>query len=275
MSAEQPARVAELYNTVWSDDAPVYEVVRHSQGPRDSDSLYGALGELGVTPQSTVLDLGSRDAYYSLEIAQRFGCRVIGIDPVPLHRDQALTAIREAGLEGRVEPLVAAAEELPLADGAVTHVWCRDTLNHVELARGLPECRRVLAPGGRMLVYQTFAGPAMEPKEVSRLCSAMAFVLENMQPAFFERAAQKAGFVVERAWVVGGEFREANLESEFAERDLTADLLAVSRLNRRYAELERTFGRAKVEATWADCVWIPYHLIGKLEGRVYTLARAG
>jgi ubiquinone/menaquinone biosynthesis C-methylase UbiE len=50
--------------------------------------------------------------------------------------------------------LEAAIESLPLEDGSVAHVWCRDVLNHVRLREALSECFRALRLGGRMLVYQ-------------------------------------------------------------------------------------------------------------------------
>jgi SAM-dependent methyltransferase len=41
---------------------------------------------------------------------------------------------------------------LPLGHGSVDLVWCSETIEHVADALGLlEECRRVLAPGGRLL----------------------------------------------------------------------------------------------------------------------------
>ena len=49
-----------------------------------------------------MLDVGSRDAGHALELAKRFGCRCVAIDPVTLHRQQMRQTIDGTGLGDQV-----------------------------------------------------------------------------------------------------------------------------------------------------------------------------
>ena len=154
-----------LYNDIWSSTSELEERCKESLNPRGSDMLYEHFASFSPTVQSEVIDIGCRDATYAIELAKRFGCRVLGIDPAPIHIERARKNIAEAGLAERVRAELAGIEGLPAAAGSLDLIWCRDVLNHVDLQRGLAECARVLKPGGHMLVYQTFATEALEARE--------------------------------------------------------------------------------------------------------------
>jgi ubiquinone/menaquinone biosynthesis C-methylase UbiE len=65
-------------------------------------------------------------------------------------------ARRVDGLEWRV----GGAESLPLPDASVTAVWAISTFHHWDdPAAGLGEIRRVLAPGGRMILAERLVPP--------------------------------------------------------------------------------------------------------------------
>jgi len=61
---------------------------------------------------------------------------------------------------------VASALELPFADGSFTTVVCSQVIEHLLSDRVLPECARVLAPGGEMIVgtvdYGSWQWPTIE-----------------------------------------------------------------------------------------------------------------
>jgi ubiquinone/menaquinone biosynthesis C-methylase UbiE len=202
---------------------------------------------------------------------RRFGCRVIAVDLIPEHLEKARARVAEDGVEEHVTVLEAAIESLPLEDGSVDRVWCRDMLNHVDLPAGLAECARVLRPGGRMLVYQTFATDLCEPKEARRLWIALAIVPENMSRTYFEETASEAGFEITAADEIDSEWREFWLES--GDRRTEEDLLRAARLRRRETELVARYGRERYEAALADFVWGAYQLLGKLCPTVYALEK--
>ncbi len=117
----------ELYGDIWGEDDPVFEArLGQSLNPRGADVLYDLFATLGPRPDETVLDVGSRDARYAVGLARRFGCRVVDVDPVPRHFDLATAHVAAEGIGKQVAVALGGIEALPVADGAIDHVWCRD-----------------------------------------------------------------------------------------------------------------------------------------------------
>jgi sarcosine/dimethylglycine N-methyltransferase len=261
-----------LYNDIWSSTSELEARCKESLNPRGSDILYELFASFGPTAQSEVIDIGCRDASYAIELAHRFGCRVLGIDPAPVHIERARKNIAEVGLADRVRAELAGIEAIPMADLSLDMIWCRDVLNHVDLSRGLAECVRVLKPSRQMLVYQTFATPTLEEREAARIYAALAIVPQNMREDFFQDTAQKAGLTLTARDVVSSEWRE-----RWAEEGSTAllkDLLGVARLRRSESRLIAQYGRERYEATYASCLWGIYQMLGKLQPTVYLLAKS-
>jgi SAM-dependent methyltransferase len=264
--------VNTLYGEVWAaDDDPLTAACVDSHQPRSPDMLYPIFATFGIGEQDTILDIGCRDARYTIELVSRHGCRALAIDPVPLHAERSRAKIAEAGLSDRIRVEQAGIEAMPAADEAIDAIWCRDVLNHVELRPGLAESARVLKPGGRMLVYQTFATELIEPREAARIYAAMAIVPANMGEPFFQAAAADAGLAISGRDVVGSEWRERWAEE--GSTGLRDDLVRAARMRRREHALVERFGRARYEAGYADCLWGVYQMLGKLQPTVYVLEK--
>jgi ubiquinone/menaquinone biosynthesis C-methylase UbiE len=261
----------ELYGELWAEDEAFKAELDRSLDPRAAESLYDAFAGLGVRESDVILDIGCRDGRHSVELARRFRCEVVACDLIPQYVEKTRERISKEGLEGRIRVVEAPIESLPLGDETVDHVWCRDMLNHVRLPDALSECFRVLRPGGRILVYQTFATDLCEPREASRLWNSMAIVPENMSRAYFEQNAADAGFEITAVDEVDSEWREFWLET--GDRRTVDDLLRASRLRRREDELVARYGRDRYEAALGDFVWGVYQLLGKLCPTVYVLTR--
>ena len=104
-----------------------------------------ALAEIG--PSDRVLDLGCGAGDLTADLRAAAGC-VIGVDvaEAALRRARArhpeLTFLL-SGIDG----------ELPLQDNVFDVVWASEVIEHVaDTARWMSEARRVLRPGGRLLL---------------------------------------------------------------------------------------------------------------------------
>ena len=97
-------------------------------------------------PPGPVLDLGCGRGYWMEELGRR-GMLAVGVEREP----------DRAALAGRYGPVVAGdGAHLPLAPGSVGLVWCLHVLHHVpEPARVLAEVRRVLRPGGTLVLAES------------------------------------------------------------------------------------------------------------------------
>jgi SAM-dependent methyltransferase len=264
--------VAEVYGDHGMTDDELHARLDRSLSPRAPGMLHDKMGALGLSGGHRLLDIGCRDARHACELVRRFGCRAVAIDPVPHNVGLARALVAEGGLDGAVEVTEGGIEAIPCADASFDFVWCRDMLNHVErLDVGLRECARVLAPGGAMLVFQTFATELLEPREAERLFAPLATVPENMSPDRLEATAARAGLRVAERDVVGSEWREHAEESGagFASRQL----LRIARLRRDRERLIREIGPIAYESELADCHWGVYQMLGKLCPRVYVLRR--
>jgi ubiquinone/menaquinone biosynthesis C-methylase UbiE len=263
--------VEELYGKLWAENEAFDAELDRSLGPRAVESLYDAFAELGVQAGDVVLDVGCRFGAHSVELARRFGCEVVAVDLVSRHLEQTRERIAKEGMEEQIRVVKAPIESLPLEAESIDHIWCRDMLNHVRLQEAFAECKRVLRPGGRMLVYQTFATERCEPRESERLFSAVAIVSENMSRAHFEDSVRQAGFELLSVDVIDSEWREHWLEA--GDRRTVDDLLRAARLRRREAELVDRFGRERYEAALGGSIWGVYQLLGKLSPTVYVLEK--
>jgi SAM-dependent methyltransferase len=263
--------VQELYGELWADESALERELELSLEPRGTDWLFETFAALGPKPGELVVDVGSREAGHTIRLVREHELRAIALDPVPLHAERARRAVAEAGLEDAVEVVEAGIEAIPLANGLADWIWCRDVLVHVALDRGFAECARILRPGGRMLAYVTLATDLLAPREARRLFDALAIVPESVDPVGLEHHAAAAGLKLVSSTRLGGEWRERMIED--GTWDPSDDLLRLSRLHRREAELVERYGERDVAARAAGKLWGVYQLLGKLCPTVYLWER--
>jgi SAM-dependent methyltransferase len=100
-----------------------------------------------LRPGERVLDLGCGAGEFTAQLAAA-GASVVGVEVAEAALARARA--RHPGVEFRLVPI---GGPLPFEDGAFQLVWASEVIEHVaDTAPWLSEVRRVLAPGGRLLL---------------------------------------------------------------------------------------------------------------------------
>ncbi len=231
--------------------------------------LYEIAKQLGLKNDHKVLDVGCGKGNHSCELALRFGCSVIGLDPVASSLEQGRATATEAGVADRVIFRKGKITEIPFEDEAFHFIWCRDMLVHVDdLGGGIRECARVLKSDGAMIVFTTFATELMEPKERGAVCRPLEIVSENLSPGWVEQTFRAAGFQVSSSEVIGGELIEYYEEQR---GQYSKELMRLARMVRAKDKFIAELGPERYEIALALYRWGIYLLLGKLSSAIYVL----
>lgn len=240
--------------------------LEESRSPRGGEMLLEMADELGYAG-TTILEAGCRRGDHAILLAERFGCDVVGIDAVD-------DALRSAEPGPRVRLACGDLEAIPLADRSVDHVWCRDVLEMVEdPAQVLRGFRRVLRPGGSVLLYVAYATELLEGRERERLFSALRLGPAGRARSGVEEAIASSGLDVAAARRISPEWTEALIESDLEQ--MRWGLLTSARLEREPDHYRELLGHEWYERMLAWARWSLYLILGKLESRLWVLRAPG
>jgi SAM-dependent methyltransferase len=165
-----------------ADDATLQATVdwleAQSLHPFLRDVAARSLARMALQPGESVLDAGCGTGVFLPGLAAIVGAegRVVGVDHAPAFLEEARTRLAEASLSDRVELVEGDVHRLPFADATFDAVHCERVLMHVanpEVA--IREMRRVLRPGGRVLLAEVNAASARQAHpdpEAERMISA-------------------------------------------------------------------------------------------------------
>ncbi len=120
---------------------------------------------LGAIPAGArILDVGCGGGQALVHLlGRRTDLRGAGLDLAPGQVARAARRGARAGLGARLEVARGSAMELPWADATFDAVFSCASIKHwPDRARGLRECVRVLAPGGRLLVAEVDRGARLD-----------------------------------------------------------------------------------------------------------------
>jgi SAM-dependent methyltransferase len=244
-----------------------------SLAPRDPSVLLQVVRELGLRPDSRVVDVGCGEGTYAFRLATHFGLRVLGIDPVQRHLDLAREVRRDVVPEiaSRVSFERGTATQLPVHDSSLDLVWCRDAMVHVaHPAQAFAEFARVLRPGGHVVSYQVVATDLLPREEADWLFAVMGVVPASADPALLDRAIAGSGLEVVDTIDLSGEWGEWSQEQDGAGGRA---LLHLARLLREPERYRAEFGDEAYDVMLGDCRWHVYRMEGKLAGRIDVLRR--
>lgn len=250
----------------------LYEFLDQTLDPRGPDYLYDLAAEY-VNSGSVILDAGCRNGAHLIRLVQDHHAAGVGVDPVEAHIRQATAAVKDAGLEHRVQIRRGVMEALPYPNGHFDFVWCRDVLENVDtLQAAMTEMARVLALDGHMLVYTNFVTGRLEPLEARMMNRHLGNVPESLIEGHVERVFAVAGFAVVRKDLIGTEWREY---AEERTQPVSQALLRLARLRRQRSVVVERYGQETYDHVEANLHWLLYQFLGKLQPTVYLLRPRG
>ena len=233
--------IEEMYAGTRASYDEFLAALDESLGPRPPDVLYEKFGELGPTSESVVLDAGCRHAVQACELSRRYGCRVFGIDLVDDNLREAQRNIVKADMHQLVRVSRGDLHRIPFENAMFDYIWCRDVLAHMrDLTAAFRSCRRVLKPGGKMLIYAMFGTDLLTEEEARDLCPPLATVRDNMRRSYFDESLSAAGFSVLEADELRSEWREYGEESD--SKITSKQLLRIARMRRSRDRLIAAYG---------------------------------
>lgn len=153
----------------------------------------------GFTPEMHVLDVGCGVGGSARRLFDEVGCRVTGIDLSDEYIDAAIKLTQVFNMQEKVKFDAGSALAMPYADNSFDGAWTIQMGMNIEDKQGwMKEIFRVLKPGGRVVMYELYAGkntqayyPTPWAQDVS-----MSYLV---QPEAFREVLTAAGFAVE-AW---------------------------------------------------------------------------
>ncbi len=129
--------------------------------PAEATPLHEALAREGALAGAEVLEIGCGTGAHLRALAERYGCTVTGVDPSRAMLAEAAHRLPATALHEGV------AERLPFADETFDAAFMVRVVHLVDRPRAFAEARRVLRPGGRLLVvtpdHESFAHAWLAP----------------------------------------------------------------------------------------------------------------
>ena len=147
-------KVQEMFDNI----APTYDTLNHVLS-MNVDKLWRrhALKEIVDGTPQRILDVacGTGDSTISIAKAAGEGSTVTGVDISEGMMALVERKAEKAGVAGRIGLAVADGEALPYADGTFDRVTCAFGIRNFEhKEQGLSEFRRVLKPGGKVVILE-------------------------------------------------------------------------------------------------------------------------
>lgn len=192
----ESARISE--GAAWDGRVESWEAIAESPAFRRLAELVYELAQ--PNPEDEVVDLGAGTGLLTLALAPAVRS-VTAVDLSPAMLDRLSQKAAAANL-GNVRQLVGDLRCLPLADESVTLAVSNYAFHHLDDAGkelALSEVRRVLVPGGRLVLCDMMFTLSFGARD-RRLIRDKLRLLARRGPSGFLRIAKNAGRVLGRRW---------------------------------------------------------------------------
>jgi len=158
--AVQKEYVRSLFDSI----ARRYDMLNHIlSGGVDTYWRRRAIGHLPGEAGSRILDVATGTADFAIAAARLAPREVVGVDIAEEMLAIGRRKLAARGLSGTVSLLKGEAEKLPFADGSFdAAIVAFGVRNFESLEGGLSEIRRILRPGGKLVVLE-FSRPHLSP----------------------------------------------------------------------------------------------------------------
>jgi len=273
MSTPSDDPLASFYRMLWPENGaidPRFALFERDFGGRAiEDVLYEQASQVGIGPDSVILDVGCGKGRHAYELSRRFSCRVIAIDPLEHCLRIARQRATLEGVDQSVDFRHGDLEKLPVGDREVDLVWCLDTFNHArDIAGSFREFARVLKPQGMVFNCSALETPTLELREKDWLCRTLSLNPETFSRRTIEELLASNGLRV----LSGGSTTE--MGSMFFERIDDKAFLHIKRLAHMVRDEHRfveAFGQSDFQIVKAHALWNACLLIGKITYQVWII----
>ncbi len=251
----------------------LYDEADISCTPLSRDTLLVLAAEHGVVKDSLVLDIGCANGGVGRKLLEKTGCRIEGVELLEFLVNMGTGQNTELGVADRFRIQQGSITDILFADNTFDFVFCNDVIGLVEdLPEAMSECRRVLKPGGTMLVYASFATDRLSEREAHELNSSLGGASQGLDAAYAERCIQD-NFKLFKKTVIGSQFTQFNTEQSQDASEATKGLLKVARLLTWPDKYIEKYGEKTYKIVLAEAHWSVYILLGKLQPTVFIVQK--
>jgi demethylmenaquinone methyltransferase / 2-methoxy-6-polyprenyl-1,4-benzoquinol methylase len=161
-SSERNRAAQELFAPLAETYDRYARLLSFGQDPRWRSFL---VSRVEARPVHVVLDVATGTAAVAIEVARRYGCRVVGVDQSAEMLAEGRRRVDSAGLSAAIELREARAETLPFEDASFDGLTCTYLLRYVDdPAETMRELARVVRPGGVVAMLEFFEPAAPLPR---------------------------------------------------------------------------------------------------------------
>jgi ubiquinone/menaquinone biosynthesis C-methylase UbiE len=177
----------------------------HVGGAKETEIL---AEKANITEQTHVLDVCSALGGPARHLANKYGCRVTGLDATKKMHDEAIKRTKDTDLSNLITYELASSLDMPFDPETFDVVWGQDAWCYVtDKKKLISEAARVVKPGGTVAFTDWIQMGSMNESEWEELNKFMVFpYMETLEG--YEELLKEAGFEV---------MEKEDLSADFAE----------------------------------------------------------